>query len=159
MPTLRPTRLLGLAAVTFVASALAACSSGAGSPSASAATATPLPSATLGFTPGTKAHPRVVVITATDTLMYTPMDIPVVKGETVTFQVKNTGTVEHEFMVGPMADAFADKEGTPEIAGITGGTTKSLTVTFDGPGPYAFACHATGHFEAGMKGTISLVGG
>jgi uncharacterized cupredoxin-like copper-binding protein len=100
----------------------------------------------------------VVVLTATDQLMFTPMVIPVAKGETVTFQVKNTGTIEHEFMVGPMADAFADKEGTPEIAGITGGTTKSVTFTFDVAGPYAFAFHATGHFEAGMKGTITLVG-
>ena len=47
----------------------------------------------------------------------------------------------------------------PEIAGITSGTTKSITFTFDGPGPFAFACHAPGHFEAGMKGTITLVGG
>jgi uncharacterized cupredoxin-like copper-binding protein len=158
MPTTRCTTIFGFASLILAASVLAACSSGSSSASTSAATATAHPSATLGFTPGTKAHPRVVVITATDQLMFTPMVIPVAKGETVTFQVKNTGTIEHEFMVGPMADAFADKEGTPEIAGITGGTTKSLTFTFDGPGPYAFACHATGHFEAGMKGTITLLG-
>jgi uncharacterized cupredoxin-like copper-binding protein len=156
LPIHRDARI-ALVTLMVIGLALAACSS-AGSSSPSAATATPLASATLGFTPGTKAKPRVVVITATDSLMFMPMDIPVAKGETVTFQIKNTGTLEHEFMVGPMADAFADKEGTPEVAGITGGTTKSLTVTFDGAGPYAFACHATGHFEAGMKGTITLVG-
>jgi uncharacterized cupredoxin-like copper-binding protein len=36
--------------------------------------------------------------------------------------------------------------------------TKSVTVTFDGPGPYAFACHQAGHYEAGMRGTITIVG-
>ena len=36
--------------------------------------------------------------------------------------------------------------------------SKSLTYTFDGSGPYAFACHAEGHYEAGMHGTINLVG-
>jgi len=35
--------------------------------------------------------------------------------------------------------------------------TRSLTYTFDGPGPYAFACHAPGHYEAGMLGTIAVV--
>jgi len=158
MRTTRRTTITGFAALVITASTLVACSSGSSSASTSAATATPQASASLAFTPGTKAHPRVVVITATDQLMFMPMVIAVAKGETITFQVKNTGTIEHEFMVGPKADAFADKEGTPEIAGITGGTAKSLTVTFDGPGPYAFACHATGHFEAGMKGTITLIG-
>jgi len=32
----------------------------------------------------------------------------------------------------------------------------ALTVTFDVPRPYAFACHATGHFEAGMKGIVDV---
>jgi uncharacterized cupredoxin-like copper-binding protein len=36
--------------------------------------------------------------------------------------------------------------------------TKSLTYTFDGPGAYAFACHVDGHYEAGMRGTITVVG-
>jgi len=35
--------------------------------------------------------------------------------------------------------------------------TRSLAYTFDERGPYAFACHATGHFEAGMAGTITIV--
>ncbi len=162
MPTLRSTTLAGFVTLTVSALVLAACSSSPASSSLAslspAPSATPRPTATLGFTPGTKANPRVVVINASDQLMFTPMKVTVAKGETVTFEVKNVGKVEHEFMIGPMADAFADKEGTPEIAGITGGTTKSITFTFDGPGPYAFACHATGHFEAGMKGTITMVG-
>jgi uncharacterized cupredoxin-like copper-binding protein len=66
------------------------------------------------------------------------------------------GPLVHEFMVGP-ADAVArDREGTPEVQAIGMMETKSLTFTFDGAGPYAFACHVPGHYEAGMRGSIVL---
>jgi uncharacterized cupredoxin-like copper-binding protein len=35
--------------------------------------------------------------------------------------------------------------------------TGSVVYTFDGPGPYAFACHAAGHQESGMRGTIVVI--
>ena len=82
----------------------------------------------------------------------------VAQGETVKFNIKNAGKAEHEFMLGPMRAAFADKEGTPEVAGIAAGQTKPLTFTFTGAGPYAFACHAPGHFQAGMVGYVIVVG-
>jgi uncharacterized cupredoxin-like copper-binding protein len=119
---------------------------------------TPSPEPTLAFTPGTTAAPRVVELSANDLLQFTPAFVQVAKGETVTFQIHNVGKAVHEFMIGPLKDAFADKEGTPEVADIDGGKSKSLTVTFDGDGPYAFACHAPGHFEHGMLGYIQLVG-
>ena len=31
-----------------------------------------------------------------------------------------------------------------------------MTYTFGGVGPYAFACHEPGHYEAGTKGIIDL---
>lgn len=144
-----PRRSTAIVLATVLGALLASCAASSTAPAATAG---------LGFTPGTKDAPRAVEITTTDKLMFVPAEIKVAKGETVMFNIKNTGTVEHEFMVGPQADAYADKKGTPEIAGITAGTTKSVTFTFDGAGPYAFACHAEGHFEAGMKGTITLVG-
>ena len=119
---------------------------------------TPVPTPELGFVPGTKATPRVVKITADDELTFFPNVIRVAQGETVRFNIKNIGKAAHEFMIGPMADAMADKEGTPEVADILAGETKSLAFTFDGPGPYAFACHEPGHFEAGMLGSIVVVG-
>lgn len=119
---------------------------------------TPAPSAALGFVPGTKASPRAVKIAVDDALTFFPNVITVAEGETVTFAITNGGTAAHEFMIGPMADAMADKEGTPEAPDILAGETKALTFTFDGPGPYAFACHEPGHFEAGMLGYIIVVG-
>src|SRR6266498_5396745 len=158
----------------LISLALAACGTTISSPSAAtlpptsspaasasptpAQSATPAPVPTLGFVPGTKDRPRVVAMTANDELTFFPNVVTVAQGETVTFKVKNMGKAEHEFMLGPAADAFADKEGTPEVADIVRGQTKTLTFTFTGPGPYAFACHEPGHFEVGMLGYIIVVG-
>jgi len=138
----------------------------ASAPSASVAPITPsaAPSATLTpaialtFTPGTDASPRVVDVTANDLLNFTPGVIQAAVGETVTFRIHNTGKATHEFMVGPLADAFADTEGTPEVADIVGGKTGQITFKFTGAGPFGFACHAPGHYEHGMAGYIQLVG-
>ncbi len=110
-----------------------------------------------GFVAGTAASPRVVQIVATAQLRFVPDAVSVKQGETVTFEVTTMGPTVHEFMVGPAADVAADTPGTPEIEDIGMMGTRSLTYTFDGPGPYAFACHATGHYEAGMSGTIAVV--
>jgi uncharacterized cupredoxin-like copper-binding protein len=164
-----------LAAVVVLALALGACT-GAAAPSltfspvspattgptvatpAMSAAPTAIPEPTLGFTPGTAAAPRVVQLSADDLLNFTPGVVQAVKGETVTFQIHNVGKATHEFMVGALKDAFADKEGTPEVADIGPDETKSITTTFDGDGPFAFACHAPGHFEHGMLGYIQLFG-
>ena len=118
-------------------------------------TAAPAP---LPFTPGTKAAPRVVELTGDDLLNFTPGVVQAAVGETVTFRIHNIGKAVHEFMIGPLADAFADTEGIAEVADIGPDQTGELTFTFDGTGPFAFACHAPGHFEHGMAGYIQLVG-
>ncbi len=122
-----------------------------------ASPAAPQPGST-GFVPGTAASPRVVRILAGPGDSFYPSTITVVRGETVNFLVTVRGPVVHEFMVGPADAVAADREGTPEISGIGMMQTKSLTYTFDGLGPYAYACHEPGHYEAGMRGTILLVG-
>ncbi len=110
-----------------------------------------------GFVPGTTSSPRVVRIVATPQLRFIPDVVTVQRGETITFEVTSIGMVSHEFMVGPAAAVAADADGTPEIDDIGMMQTKPLSYTFDGPGPYAFACHVPGHYEAGMAGTIVVV--
>ena len=111
-----------------------------------------------GFVAGTVAAPRVVRIAAGPGYSFTPSAVAVARGETITFVVTGMGPTVHEFMVGPADAVVTDASGTPEIADISMMQAKSLTYTFDGSGPYAFACHADGHYEAGMHGTITLVG-
>ena len=109
-----------------------------------------------GFVAGTPASPRLVRVIATPQLRFVPNVVTVQAGETITFEVTAIGPIVHEFMVGPAADVAEDKGGTPEIADIGMMQTKALTYTFTGSGPFAFACHATGHYEAGMSGTIAV---
>ncbi len=111
-----------------------------------------------GFVAGTADAPRLIRVIAGPGYTFTPAVIAVQRGETVTFEVTTMGPMTHEFMVGPAASVAADQEGTPEIADIGMMETRSLTYTFDGIGPFAFACHAPGHYEAGMAGTITVVG-
>jgi uncharacterized cupredoxin-like copper-binding protein len=110
-----------------------------------------------GFIAGTKAKPRTISIAVTDLLLFDPTVVSVQQGETITFRISNAGQATHEFKVGPMRDVFDDVPSTPEIAGITPGSTKSLTFTFSGTGPYAYACHAPGHFENGMFGFVNVI--
>ena len=110
-----------------------------------------------GFVAGTLAKPRIVHIQVTDLLLFDPTVVAVQQGETITFQITNIGKAEHEFKVGPMKDVFDNLPATPEVAGITPGSTKSLTYTFSGTGPYAYACHAPGHFENGMFGFVNVI--
>jgi uncharacterized cupredoxin-like copper-binding protein len=111
-----------------------------------------------GFVAGTVAAPRVVRIAAGPGYAFTPSTVAVARGETVTFVVTAMGPAVHEFMVGPADAVAADAPGTSEIADISMMQSKSLTHTFDSSGPYAFACHAKGHYQAGMRGTITVVG-
>jgi plastocyanin len=128
-----------------------------------AATDYPRPSGSSGpsgasFVPGTADAPRLVYIQAGPGYAFSPSEITVTRGETVTFVVTTMGPEPHEFMVGPADAVAADREGTPEIADIGMMETRTLTYTFDGPGPFAFACHTAEHYESGMTGTIKLVG-
>lgn len=110
-----------------------------------------------GFVAGTTSAPRVVRIITSEALRFYPDVVTVKQGETISFEVTTMGMAVHEFMVGPAADVAADKEGTPEVADIAMMQTKSLTYTFNGAGPFAFACHAPGHYEAGMRGVIVVL--
>ncbi len=110
-----------------------------------------------GYVAGTVTAPRVVRIVAGPDLRFYPDAVSIAAGETINFEVTTMGLTTHEFMVGPVAAVAADTAGTPEVADIGMMQTKAVTYTFGGSGPFAFACHAPGHFEAGMRGTIEIV--
>jgi uncharacterized cupredoxin-like copper-binding protein len=110
------------------------------------------------FVAGTASLPRVVRMVAGPGLRFAPADVRIVAGETITFEVTAMGPAVHEFKVGPVEDVVADSDAAPEIADIAMMQTRSLTYTFTGSGPFGFACHEPGHFEAGMSGTITVVG-
>ena len=65
------------------------------------------------------------------------------KAGPATFQVKNGGSIEHDFAI----------EGVGKVDTIGAGDSKALSVTLT-PGTYTILCTLSGHKEAGMHGTL-----
>ena len=131
---MRPTRLFALPAAGLLAVVLTACGGSSGAPAAS------------GSAPASGA-PGVVKVTARE-MQFDPSTITVPAGE-VTFQVTNSGTIEHEFEI------FKGDTVVDEVEGLVPGVTLPLTVTLQA-GDYTYVCKLAGHEEAGMKGTLTV---
>lgn len=110
---------------------------------------------------------RTLEIVMTDgpgTMAYTPDKIEVKKGEQVKFVLKNTGQVDHEFLL----DSFksnakhklemeknADMEHEePNGARLKPNSSKEILWRFTKAGTFEFACLLPGHYETGMKGIV-----
>jgi uncharacterized cupredoxin-like copper-binding protein len=109
---------------------------------------------------------RTVAIVATDELVFDPDTVDVQAGETITFEIENTGSVDHEFVIGSeawqaeheeemQADGMEMGEEPNEVE-VPAGETVSLTWQFTEAGTTQFGCHVPGHFPAGMVGTITV---
>ena len=87
----------------------------------------------------------------------TPASVDVKKGETITFNAKNVSDTEVELIVGLKPDVDGDAgDSLKEAEQIAAGTTKSVTYTFDGDGPYAFGDQIGDHYAKGAKGVIVI---
>lgn len=112
---------------------------------------------------------RVVEVDALDQLAFDPPGVDVGVGETITFAVTNTGAAEHEFVIGDdatHAEHAAEMEEMGEMTHEMGdeayavrlapGDTKRITWHFPRAGQFEFACHLPGHYEGGMRGSVSV---
>jgi uncharacterized cupredoxin-like copper-binding protein len=151
---------------------LGACGSGGNSSSTASGTTPKTTPQTAGAALLRPADPsaadRTITITATQNLTFDPASVTVRSGETVTFKVVNSSSLVHEFDVGDAAyQAQHEQEMQAMPAGmvmndeptaivVNPGQTKSLTLDFLQPGNLVYGCHQTGHYAAGMKGTITV---
>lgn len=113
---------------------------------------------------------RVIEIDALDAFAFDPDEITVEAGETVTFRVTNTGAIPHDFTLGDeamqdeheaeMAEMGGEMEmhDEPNLLALEPGETKELTWHFTEPGEILIGCHQTGHYDAGMKATVTVEG-
>jgi Cu+-exporting ATPase len=113
------------------------------------------------------AADRTIAIDANDQLRFVPDAISVRVGETVAFNVTNTGTAPHEFVLGDAAaqqqheaemargDQMTDPETGAAVA-VPPGKTATLVYRFTKPGTLLFGCHVPGHYNAGMQGTVTV---
>jgi len=110
---------------------------------------------------------RLIKIVQLDRFRFDPNDISISTGDTIRFQVSNQGTLPHEFVIGDKEfqeeheRLMAEMEGempadTPNSINVEPGAQQSLTWTFTSPGTVFFACHVSGHYGAGMVGSVHV---
>lgn len=106
---------------------------------------------------------RTVAVATLDSLEFDPEELEVEVGDTVTFEVTNEGSTDHEFVIG---DAAYQRAHGPAMEGmehddgngvfLEPGADGTVTWTFTEPGEVLYACHVNGHYEAGMVGRIDV---
>ena len=109
---------------------------------------------------------RTIDIRMGDDMRFTPGSLQFREGETVRLRVRNEGAVMHEFVIGT-DDALAKHAALmvrfpdmahdePYMAHVPPGETGEIIWTFNRAGRLAFACLINGHYQAGMRGTITV---
>ncbi|MDR7519706.1 MAG: cupredoxin domain-containing protein [Armatimonadota bacterium] len=96
------------------------------------------------------APPSLSVAVIAREFLYEPKDLVAKAGE-VTFTVRNTGAVEHDFVIESAAKKVV-AEARPFPPGKTVQVKARLT-----PGTYVVYCSIPGHREAGMQATLRVV--
>ena len=153
--TLKTTLLMGLASVCFVSTATASGSHAGGHGEAA-----------IGK-PGIAANiTRTIPIDMKDTMRFYSDHIKVKQGETIRFVVKNSGNVKHEMVLGTakeLKEHYEVMKNNPEMehadanmVTVAPGKTGEIIWQFTTSGKVDFACLQPGHFEAGMKGLVSV---
>ena len=118
-------------------------------------------------TPGKAAKvTRTVTVDMTDAMRFTPASISAKQGETIRFTVKNSGKVKHEFVLGTekelkehyeLMKKFPEMEHSdPQMVTVAPGQTGEVIWQFTKAGKIDFACLQPGHYDAGMKGAVTV---
>ena len=116
---------------------------------------------------GNSSSTKTVRIEMRD-IAYSPDTVEVQKGDTVRFIFTNKGKLPHDAFVGDesaqaaheeeMRGGGGDEHGGHGAGGVTvkPGKTAELEETFDKAGTTFIGCHEPGHYEAGMKITVTV---
>jgi predicted lipoprotein with Yx(FWY)xxD motif/uncharacterized cupredoxin-like copper-binding protein len=108
---------------------------------------------------GTPAAAGAVEVTLLDGVIESSV-VTFKVGEAYTFNVTNSGTLPHEFVIekaGANDEPLEADGGEAEIEPFDAGTSQSIDFTFTEAGTYQFSCHVPGHYAAGMTITIHVV--
>lgn len=109
---------------------------------------------------------RTVTVEMADSMRFTPADIRVKQGETVRFVVKNSGQLKHELVLGTEKELKEHYEvmkknpemehSDPNMVTLAAGKSGEIVWQFTKAGKVDFACLQPGHYDAGMKGAVSV---
>lgn len=107
---------------------------------------------------------RTIKMDMSDEMRYHPSSITAKQGETVRFELRNSGRTLHEMVIGTMEELeahaalmrkFPDMEhDEPYMAHVPPGKLETIVWQFNRAGDFRFACLIAGHFEAGMIGKV-----
>ena len=119
-----------------------------------------------GIAAESKKPTRTIAVDMADTMRFSPSDIQVKKGETVKFVVSNSGKTLHEMVLGTeealqkhseLMRKFPGMEhDEPYMAHVPPGGKEEINWTFNRAGTFHYGCLIPGHWEAGMKGRITV---
>lgn len=123
-------------------------------------------SAAIGVAGKADKATRTVNVDMTDSMRFSPASVSVKQGETVRFIVKNSGKVKHEFVLGTdkalkehyeLMKKFPEMEhADPNQVTVAPGRTGEVVWQFTKAGKVDFACLQPGHYDAGMKGAVTV---
>ena len=109
---------------------------------------------------------RTLTFDMTDAMRFTPDRLAVQEGDTVRFVVRNRGRMLHEMVIGTpgelakhaaMMARFPNMEHDEAyMTHVEPGTTGEIVWHFNRAGSFELACLVAGHYEAGMRGTITV---
>lgn len=109
---------------------------------------------------------RTIKVDMTDNMRFDTPDIAVRQGETVRFVAKNSGQVQHEMVLGTpqeLKEHYAMMLKMPgmvhadaNMVSVAPGKTGEVIWHFTRSGKIDFACLQPGHYDAGMKGLITV---
>jgi uncharacterized cupredoxin-like copper-binding protein len=109
---------------------------------------------------------RTVEIGAYDTMRFNHAHFAVKRGETVRIVLRNVGQLPHELVLGDekslrehaeLMKKYPEMEhADPNQVSVAPGKTGELIWQFTKAGTVHFACLQPGHYEAGMKGSITV---
>ena len=109
---------------------------------------------------------RTVEVDMTDSMRFTPAEVSVQQGETVRFVVKNSGAVKHELVIGSLKELKEHAAMMIKMPGmehaednmvtVAPGKTGEVVWRFTQAGKVDFACLQPGHYDAGMKGLVTV---
>ena len=109
---------------------------------------------------------RTITVDMTDAMRFKPDTLSVQEGETVRFVVRNRGRMLHEMVIGTpdelakhaamMAKFPGMEHDEPYMVHVDPGKTGEIVWTFNRAGQFKFACLIPGHYEAGMRGTLTV---
>lgn len=117
--------------------------------------------------PGTSAGAtRTVTATLSDAMTIEVSESEFAVGETVLFEVTNTGQIAHEFYLGTaeeQADHGEEMEQMGELGhdepngvSVEPGARETLEYTFTEEGEILAGCHEPGHYAAGMVTALTV---